>query len=111
MKVKSPLILEIFGYAQFLGFDIENDEDLIFIAIEALGQPLPENWKRAYLKNSNRMCYIDLTTEQFHMYSPIDEEAIHKYAVLKKEKMKKKGKVIPPKTKGLPPLGKEGKIF
>jgi hypothetical protein len=54
------------------------------------------------------MCYIDLTTEQFHMYSPIDEEAMEKYDSLRKQKSKKKGAVIPPKNKGLPPLGKEG---
>jgi hypothetical protein len=101
----------VYGYAQFLGFDLENDDDLLQIAYEALRHPLPPNWKRAYLKNSNRMCYIDLTTQQFHMYSPIDEEAMEAYEELKKKKSKGKGKNKggPPKTKGLPPLGASGK--
>jgi hypothetical protein len=44
------------------------------------------------------------------MYSPIDEEAMEKYESLRKKKGKKKGSVLPPKNKGLPPLGQEGKI-
>lgn len=61
------------------------------------------------------MCYIDLATEQFHMYSPIDEEAMEKYATLKKQKTKKTSNPVKSKAvvqnRGLPPLGVEGKCI
>ena len=91
---------ELIGYAQFLGFDIENDLEYLSIAHEALKKPLPDGWKRAYLKNSNRMCYIDLTNQQFYLYSPVDEEAINEYQQAKKQKEKKS--TVVPKTKLMP---------
>ena len=57
------------------------------------------------------MCYIDVETEQFHLYSPIDEKAMEKYAKLKtKTPQTGQGSIkgVAP-NRGLPPLGKEGK--
>jgi centrosomal protein CEP164 len=36
--------LEIYEYASYIGFDLENDKDLIYIAIDGLKAPVPEPW-------------------------------------------------------------------
>ena len=36
---------EVIDYAEWLGMDIEADEDLLWIAREGLKAPLPEHWK------------------------------------------------------------------
>ena len=42
----SPLLyLEIIGYAEFLGMDLTEDRDLLYIAEEGLKAPVPEPWK------------------------------------------------------------------
>ena len=42
----SPLFdLEIIGYAEFLGMDLTEDKDLLYIAEEGLKAPVPEPWK------------------------------------------------------------------
>jgi len=46
------------------------------------------------------MCYIDLTNQQFYLYSPVDEEAINTYQQAKKQKEKKS--TVVPKTKLMP---------
>ena len=38
-------LLEIIGYAEFLGMDLEEDADLLYIAEEGLKAPVPEPWK------------------------------------------------------------------
>ena len=48
-----PLEEEIIGYAQFLGMDLKEDQDLLFIAEEGLRAPVPEPWKAIQDKNND----------------------------------------------------------
>lgn len=114
----NPSDEEIFAYAEYLGFDLENDQELLIIAYQALKTPLPPNWKRAIIKNSQEVLYINLEDQTLHTYSPIDEAAIIHYREQKEMlcKQAKSGsesnnnnKVIP-RAKNLPPIEKgEGK--
>jgi centrosomal protein CEP164 len=40
-----PSNQEIIEYANFLGIDLQEDRDLLYIAKEALKAPLPDPWK------------------------------------------------------------------
>jgi hypothetical protein len=77
---------DIIEHAKFLGFDTENDMDLIYLAKKALFTPLPKNWNRCFLKRNNRICYLNMETQSFNQYSPNDEMAISEYFKAKKEK-------------------------
>ena len=77
---------DIIEHAKFLGFDTENDLDLLYIAKKALFTPLPKNWNRCFLKRNNRICYLNMETQSFNQYSPNDEVAISEYTKARKEK-------------------------
>lgn len=108
-----PTEEEVIYYAEWLGFDVENDpEEFLAIAFQALKAPLPTNYRRAIIKNTNEMLFINLDDETLHVYSPIDELAIMHYREQKEiyeqkkkeeESSKAGNKVIP--RKNLPPLG------
>ena len=98
--------------------DYENDQDLLIIAYKALKNPLTENWKRAIIKNSQEVLYINLEDQKLHTYSPIDEVAILHYRKQKEQLAYKQNyngnsktaknseQKIPPRAKNLSPLGK-----
>jgi len=111
----NPSDEEIFAYAEYLGFDLENDQELLIIAFQALKTPLPQNWKRAIIKNSQEVLYINLEDQTLHTYSPIDEAAILHYREQKELFLKEvnsatetnnpSSKIIP-RSKNLPPIEK-----
>jgi hypothetical protein len=72
---------------------------------------LPENWKRACIKNTDEILFINIDDNTIHGVSPIDEAALVHYTEQKEklEKNKAPSKIIP-KTKNLPPIkkGEEG---
>jgi hypothetical protein len=107
------LNVDLIEYAQFLGFDLENYNELsLQIAYQALKTPLPENWKRACIKNSDEILFINIDDNTIHGISPIDEAATVHYEEQKEnlEKVKKAGPKVIPKAKNLPPIkkGEEG---
>ena len=85
---------------QFLGFEASDDKDLLKIVMQAMKKQLPIGWKRAFLKNSNKMCYFDTVTQNFHLYTQSDELAINELDNLKKSKQQ----ILVGKNKSLPPL-------
>lgn len=54
-------ITEIIGYAEFLGMDLKEDEDLLYIAEEGLKAPVPEPWK-AYSNEQEEIYYKHAVT-------------------------------------------------
>lgn len=107
----NPSDEEILAYAEYLGFDLERDQELLVVAYQALKTPLPENWKRAVLKNSQEVLYINLEDQTLHTYSPIDEAAILHYREQKEIMNKKSNSIQPatkviPRAKNLPPIEK-----
>ena len=111
----NPSDEEILAYAEYLGFELENDQELLIIAYQALKTPLPDNWKRAIIKNSQEVLYINLEDQTLHTYSPIDEAAIIHYReqkeILHKETsaIANASKGVIPKAKNLPPIEKSDK--
>jgi len=50
--------LELYEFADFLGIDIENDQQYIYLAREALKTPLPHNWK-IYRNRHHQIYYLN----------------------------------------------------
>jgi len=80
--------IEIIEYAQFLGMDMKEDQDLFYIAREGLKAPLPEVWKPAKNRNGD-IYYINLKTKEAQWEHPCDE---HYKKVYQDAKNKKKTK-------------------
>ena len=52
---------EIIGYAEFLGMDLKEDADLLYIAEEGLKAPVPEPWK-AFSNENDEIYYTNTIT-------------------------------------------------
>ena len=91
IEIKS---IEIIEYAQFLGMDLNEDQDLFYIAREGLKAPLPEVWKPAKNRNGD-IYYINLKTKEAQWEHPCDE---HYKKVFQDAKKKKKSKGPPSKA-------------
>jgi hypothetical protein len=78
------------------------------VAYQALKTPLPDNWKRACIKNSEEVLFINIDDNTIHGVSPIDEAAIIHYQEQKEklDKQKQANAKIIPKARGLPPIKK-----
>ena len=63
---------EINGYAEFLGMDLKEDADLLYIAEEGLKAPVPEPWK-AYSNENEEIYYCNTVTGQLIYDHPLDE--------------------------------------
>lgn len=108
-----PLDEDIINYARQLGFDVENDpQEFLEIAYNYLKKPLPKGWKRAFQKANGELLYIDMSTNEIHLSTQLEELAKEEYLMNKKEyeqrqraeeEAKKKVTVIP-RTK-IPPIG------
>jgi len=55
------IALEIIGYAEFLGMDLNEDADLLYIAEEGLKAPVPEPWK-AFSNDKDEIYYTNSET-------------------------------------------------
>ena len=64
--------LEIIGYAEFLGMDLTEDRDLLYIAEEGLKAPVPEPWK-AFSNEQEEIYYTNTITGQVIFDHPLDE--------------------------------------
>ena len=61
MNMSLFLYLEIIGYAEFLGMDLTEDRDLLYIAEEGLKAPVPEPWK-AFSNEQEEIYYTNTIT-------------------------------------------------
>lgn len=82
-EIEEPTQDEAIEYAIYLGFDLENYPDLsINIAYNALTTKLPENYKKAVMKNDKnceRILYLDIHQGEILTVSPIDLYAVELY--------------------------------
>lgn len=62
---------EVQEYAKWLGMDLEDDQDLFWIAKEGLKAPLPENWKPCKTVDTDEIYYFNFSTgkDVFNMLS------------------------------------------
>ena len=77
---------EVIEYANWLGIDVENDHDLIWIAREGLMAPLPTDWKPCKQENSEEIYYFNFDTGDSTWEHPCDGF----YKSLYEEEKKKK---------------------
>ena len=80
--------IEIIEYAQFLGMDLKEDKDLVYIAKEGLKAPLPENFK-PYKRRNGEIVYVNLETNEFQEEHPCDEYYRGLYLEAKRKKNQK----------------------
>lgn len=83
-----PTEEEIMDYARFLGFDLPEDEDLLYIAAEAIKAPLPEEWKPC-ITQDGELYYFNFNTGESIWDHPCDVIYKEKFAKAKYEKMVK----------------------
>lgn len=103
----------ILGYANQLGFDIENDPpELLNIAEKYLTKQIPDIYQRAFAKGSYRLVYINRITNEIKLKSDLEDDAVEEYEELKekylreqkeKQRLANKIKVLP--RKKIAPLG------
>uniref|UniRef100_A0A0G4I1P3 WW domain-containing protein n=1 Tax=Chromera velia CCMP2878 TaxID=1169474 RepID=A0A0G4I1P3_9ALVE len=80
-----PTEEEIKEYAEWLGMDLEKDEDLFWIAREGLKAPLPDSWKPCQTAEGD-IFYFNFSTGDSKWDHPCDEH----YKKLFEEEKKKK---------------------
>ena len=106
----------ILGYANQLGFDIENDPpEMLSIAEKYLSKSIPEMYQRAFSKDNYQLVYINRLTNEIKLRSDIEEEAIKEYEEVKEKYYKeikekeKKANIVPvlPRRKIAPIGGKK----
>ena len=89
----------IASYANQLGFDPEKDpKELISIAEKYLTIRLPDNIKRAFLKNDLHILYIDMLTQEIKISSEIEEQAKEEFEKIReqfKNRLKQNSKDAP----------------
>lgn len=86
-KVQSHL--EIEEYANYLGLDLEEDQDLLYIAREGLKAPLPPPWKPCQSKGKD-IFYFNFETQESVWEHPCDKYYKEKVRELKAAKSKRR---------------------
>jgi hypothetical protein len=64
---------EVVEYAKWLGMDMVEDKDLMWIAREGLKAPLPENWKPCKTTDTDEIYYFNFSTGDSTWDHPCDE--------------------------------------
>lgn len=80
------IYLEIIEYAEYLGMDLREDQDLIYIAREGLKAPLPENWKPCKTRDGD-IYYFNFASSESQWEHPCDEYYKKKYMDAKRKKL------------------------
>ena len=105
----------ILGYANQLGFDIENDPpEMLNIAEKYLTIELPYPYQRAFAKENYQLVYINRITNEIKLESEIEIQAKQEYQEVKehwikdmKEKEKEANKVTVLPRKKIAPIGRK----
>ena len=64
---------EIEDYARYLGFDVELDRDLMWIAIAGLKAALPAPWRPCQATDSDEIFYFNFETGESVWDNPCDD--------------------------------------
>ena len=68
-----PTEEDVYNYAAELGFDVDGDQHLLWIARNGLRKPMPKEWK-AIKSRDNRIYYFNTSTGKSQWEHPIDQE-------------------------------------
>ena len=83
---------EVVEYAKWLGMDMVEDKDLMWIAREGLKAPLPENWNPCKTTDTDEIYYFNFSTGDSTWDHPNDE---YYRSVCEKEKKKRNRPPLP----------------
>ena len=87
----------ILAYAKQLGYDPEKDpKELLTIAEKYLTIKIPNNIRRAFMKTTLQILYIDMDTQEIQLETDIEEQAKDEFEKIRK--VKKNSLVPPPLT-------------
>ena len=96
-----PTSEEIQEYAEWLGMHSPEDDDLRWIAREALKAPLPEHWKPCKAVNGD-IYYFNFATGESVWDHPCDEHYRSQYEKEKKRKLEEDDKAVSEKRSSSP---------
>ena len=89
----TPSRRQILVYGEIIGYNLLVDPREFFkIAEKNLMKPLPNEWRRAFKKYDLEFMYIDITTNEIHLFTDIEEKAkeeLEKERAKYKEQLKK----------------------
>lgn len=75
-------------YAEYIGINLEEDEDLLYLAKEGLKAPLPADWKPCQ-NREGKIYYFNFKTKQSQWEHPCDEHYKKLYQEAKKKKQQR----------------------
>ena len=79
----------ILGYANQLGFDLENDPpEMLDIAEKYLTVDIPDIYQRAFAKDNYQLVYINRLTNEIKLESDIEIQAKQEYQEVKEHWLK-----------------------
>ena len=81
--------LELLGYARFIGIELPDEADLLYIAEEGIVAPLPPEWEAEEM-NNDEIIYVNMRTGERTTEHPCDEH----YRQLVIKERRKQGKAI-----------------
>ncbi len=81
-----PTDSEVLEYAKWLGMDLQQDQDLFWVAREGLMAPLPKNWKPCKTKDTEDIYYFNFSTGESTWDHPCDGYYKRLYEEEKKKK-------------------------
>ena len=87
-KKENFIFLEILEYADYLGINPSEDQDLLYLAKEGLKAPLPEDWKPCQ-NREGKIYYFNFKTKQSQWEHPCDQYYKKLYQELKRKKEEK----------------------
>lgn len=95
-----PTQQEINEFAEFIGMELPEDEEFLYIARNALKTPLPKEWKPCQT-DENEIYYFNFKTGESRWEHPMDDIARRTFEGEKKriQELRAEGK-LPPKTAG-----------
>ena len=88
-KSKEPTLEELKDYAMWLGLDPKTDQDLFYIAQEALVTDLPPKWKIYQKKGEDNPFYFNTETGQSSWNHPFDSYFKELFQLRKEKKQEK----------------------
>lgn len=90
-QTKYGIVIEIEEFAVYLGMDIEEDRDLLFIAKEALKAPVPQGWTTKKTKN-DEVIFVNQLTGEKSIAHPSDAMYKKRYLEMKALKNRTNGR-------------------
>jgi len=81
---------EVYEFAEYLGMNVDQDQEFLWIAVEAMFAPLPRNWQE-FENENGQIYYYNHSTKISQWEHPLDDYHKSLYRKQKEEKSKISG--------------------